>query len=66
LQLHAKGLSVDIESLSREIEERDWRDANRSASPLVPAADAIQIDSTTMDPDAVVAAVLALAQARLA
>ncbi len=66
LQLQAKGLSVDIESLSREIEERDWRDANRSASPLVPAVDAIQIDSTAMGPDAVVAAVLALALARLA
>ena len=65
LQLQGKGQTVDIVSLSREIEERDRRDANRAASPLVPASDAIVIDSTSVPPDQVVEQVLQLAKARL-
>ncbi len=65
LQLQGKGQTVDIVSLSREIEERDRRDANRAASPLVPAVDAVVLDSTAVSPDAVLAHVLHLAQARL-
>jgi cytidylate kinase len=65
LQLQGKGQTVDIVSLSREIEERDRRDAHRAASPLVPAVDAIVIDSTSVPPDQVVEQVLQLAKARL-
>lgn len=65
LQLKNKGLEVDLRALSKEIEERDYRDAHRAASPLVPAPDAVLIDSTALPPDAVVAEVLALAESRL-
>ena len=57
-QLKEKGLPANLAALTAEIEERDQRDRNRAASPLVPAADAVEIDSTTLSIDAVVEQVL--------
>jgi cytidylate kinase len=45
-QLLAKGESVNLPRLLEDIEERDARDSSREVSPLVPAEDAIVIDST--------------------
>jgi CMP/dCMP kinase len=45
-QLISKGESVSLPRLLEDIEERDARDSSRSVSPLVPAEDAIVIDST--------------------
>ncbi|MDG2045875.1 MAG: (d)CMP kinase [Halioglobus sp.] len=45
-QLIAKGESVSLPRLLEDIEERDTRDRSREASPLVPAEDAIVIDSS--------------------
>ena len=45
-QLIAKGESVSLPRLLADIEERDARDSSRAVSPLVPAEDAIVIDST--------------------
>lgn len=45
-QLIAKGESVSLPRLLEDIEERDARDSSRKVSPLVPAEDAIVIDST--------------------
>jgi len=50
-QLTAKGESVDMAELVRDIRERDERDSNRAISPLKPAADAVIIDSTSMTID---------------
>jgi cytidylate kinase len=47
-QLIAKGESVSLPRLLADIQERDERDSNRSISPLVPAEDAIVIDSSAM------------------
>lgn len=63
-QLKDKGLSVSLTDLSREIAERDHRDASRTLAPLVAAADAITLDSTGLTPDEVVARVLELARDR--
>lgn len=63
-QLKEKGLGVTLAALLREIEARDVRDAGRTVAPLKPAADAVQIDSTGMPIDAVVAKVLDLVRAR--
>jgi len=57
-QLKEKGLSANLAALTAEIEERDARDRSRAASPLVPASDAIEIDSTAMGIDEVVERVL--------
>ena len=45
-QLKEKGFDVSLSSLIEEIEERDRRDRSRSAAPLRPAADAVELDST--------------------
>jgi len=52
-QLIAKGESVSLPRLLADIEERDERDASREVSPLVPAEDAIVIDSTATPIEAV-------------
>lgn len=46
LELKEKGHDVKIADLLTEIQARDDRDMNRSVAPMVPADDAISIDST--------------------
>lgn len=48
LQLKAKGEDVNVASLLEEIRARDERDIQRSASPLMPAEDAVVLDSTEL------------------
>jgi len=54
LELKAKGLGVDLMQITQEIRDRDSQDSGRSIAPLRRADDAVLIDSTTMDIDAVV------------
>jgi cytidylate kinase len=56
--LKEKGLPANLAALTSEIEERDARDRSRSASPLIAADDAVEIDSTAMTIDEVVEQVL--------
>jgi cytidylate kinase len=65
-QLKDKGIDVTLSSLARDIADRDRRDTERSVAPLVPADDAVVIDSTSMDIDEVTREVLGLAAERLA
>jgi len=53
-QLISKGFDVSIFDLVVEIQERDFRDINRTISPLVPAANAVIIDTTKLSPSQVV------------
>ena len=64
-QLKEKGVAANLAALSLEIAERDLRDMNRAASPLVASADAILLDTTGMPVDAVVERVLGVARGRL-
>jgi cytidylate kinase len=57
-QLIEKGISVTLESLLRELQERDTRDAARSAAPLKAAADAAILDTTDLTIDDAIAFVL--------
>ncbi|MGX6977730.1 (d)CMP kinase [Vagococcus elongatus] len=50
----SKGMTVDFETLKREIAERDYKDSHRKNSPLVQAADAVKIDTTGMTIEEVV------------
>lgn len=59
-QLKAKGLSVKLLSLLREIQARDERDATRKVAPLKAAAGALIIDTTAVAVDEVIARVLAV------
>lgn len=64
-QLKEKGESVKFLRLFHDLEERDRRDRERNVSPTVPASDAVIVDSTDLDLDAVVARVLDLVESRL-
>ena len=47
-QLKELGLSVNMRNLQERIEERDKKDSSREISPLVPAEDAVVIDSSNI------------------
>ena len=47
-QLKEMGLSVNMRNLQERIEERDKKDSSRVISPLVPAEDAVVIDSSNI------------------
>lgn len=64
-QLKEAGLFPDYETILRDIRARDERDSSRAAAPLVPADDAVVLDSTTLSIDEVLEAVLALARKRI-
>ncbi|MCK9557474.1 MAG: (d)CMP kinase [Candidatus Cloacimonetes bacterium] len=51
LELKEKGLNPDYEVVLREMEERDKADSSRALAPLVPASDAIQIDTGSLTID---------------
>jgi cytidylate kinase len=53
-QLIDKGIPANLRSLSRDLAERDARDANRALAPLVPAPDSQVLDSSALSIDAVV------------
>lgn len=63
-QLLESGVSASISDLLEEIQARDERDSHRAVSPLKPAEDAITIDSTELEIDAVVAKIRQLAVER--
>ena len=64
-QLKEKGAAATLAALSLEIAERDERDLKRSASPLVPSADAVLLDTTGVPVDEVVERVLRLVRGAL-
>ena len=57
-ELLDKGEPSIYSRVLQALKDRDARDSNRSASPLVAAPDAIVIDTTTMDPDEAFASAL--------
>jgi cytidylate kinase len=54
---------VTIAALAEDLRRRDEYDSSRADSPLRPAADAVIVDSTDLDRDAVIDRVVALARA---
>ena len=61
-ELTAKGEVCDLDTIEKDIIERDNRDMTREISPLRQAEDATLIDSSNMTIDEVVDAILALCQ----
>jgi cytidylate kinase len=53
-ELKKKGFPVDLEKITGEIRKRDKDDSSREIAPLRPAADAMQVDSSTMSIEEVV------------
>jgi CMP/dCMP kinase len=58
-QLIDKGIAANLASLSRDLEERDSRDRNRSIAPLVPASDSQVLDSSALSIDEGVSRIVA-------
>lgn len=63
-ELAAAGSAVDFEVTLREIRERDGRDASRDVAPMVPAADAVIVDSSTQTLEQVVDSLARQVEAR--
>ena len=63
-QLQGMGESVSLARLLTDIQQRDARDQSRTVSPLVPAEDAIIIDSTALSADEVLQVARDLAASR--
>ena len=59
-QLKLKGIDANLATITADIQERDQRDSERQISPLVPAVDAVYIDSSAMSIQDVVKEVLSL------
>lgn len=56
---------AEIDALAADLRRRDEYDSSRADSPLRPAADAVVVDSSELDQQAVVDRVVALAEAAL-
>jgi cytidylate kinase len=59
-----RGRDVPVEAIRAELEERDRRDRERSATPLVKAPDAVFIDTSEMPLDGVIDHVLEIVRMR--
>lgn len=57
-QLIDKGIDANLAALSRDLAQRDARDAARAVAPLAPAPDALQLDSSDRPLDEVVGLIL--------
>jgi cytidylate kinase len=57
-QLKQKGINANLRALSRDLAARDARDSARNVAPLFRAADARELECSTLTVDAVVATVL--------
>jgi cytidylate kinase len=53
-QLIEKGIDANLRALSRDLQDRDERDAKRAVAPLVPAPDSQVLDSSALSIDEVV------------
>jgi 3-phosphoshikimate 1-carboxyvinyltransferase len=63
-QLILKGFSANIDALRVDLEARDARDMSRSAAPLKPAQDALQLDNSSLTIEASVEQVMVWWQSR--
>ena len=63
-ELQQKGLDVDLQQTIREVEERDLADSQRQHSPLVKAADAVEIDTTGLSIEQVLDSMLCIVESR--
>ncbi|HEU0107211.1 MAG TPA: (d)CMP kinase [Vicinamibacteria bacterium] len=62
-ELAQRGLPSDLDTIEREIRERDHADSTRAESPLTRAADAIHLDTTELGLEEVVRRMLAAVEA---
>ena len=56
-ELNAKGQKANFDKVLKEIQQRDYQDTHREIAPLKQAKDAVKVDTSDLDIDAVVAAI---------
>jgi len=62
-ELTAKGTDITYETVLADVKERDTRDRERATAPLVPADDAVLLDTSDLSIDAAVAQAIAIISA---
>ena len=55
-ELIAKGQKAELPQILKEIEQRDYQDTHREIAPLKKAHDAVELDTSDLDIDGVIAA----------
>lgn len=63
LELKASQPGLSLEAVRADLDQRDQRDAARSLSPLKPAPDALEVDTTALNQEEVIALLLARVRA---
>ncbi|WP_299865187.1 d(CMP) kinase [uncultured Roseobacter sp.] len=63
-ELSAAGATVSRAQVLADVKERDARDRERAAAPLIPAQDAVEIDTSDMSIEDAIAAAIAAIEAR--
>lgn len=63
-ELKGKGMDITFATVLADVKARDDRDRNRAAAPLVPAADAVMLDTSDLSIDAAVARAIEIISAR--
>ncbi len=56
LEMQERGVEVTLAAIEDDLRRRDERDRNREVAPLVPASDAMVIDTSSLGKDAAIAA----------
>lgn len=60
-----RGDDVSLEGIAQELERRDRRDSTRAASPLRPASDAVEVDTSDLPIDEVITRIVDLVNERV-
>lgn len=64
-EMHERGVPVTLLEIEDDLRRRDERDSNRATAPLVPAPDAMIIDTSSLNrEEAIAAAIAAVEEAR--
>ncbi len=65
-ELQVRGIAASLDQVRRDMLARDARDAARATAPLRPAAGAVLLDTTELDPEATFVAAMQAVEAALA
>ena len=65
-ELQARGMTAHYDEVLADIRARDERDSHRAVAPLKPAADALMLDTSELDPEEAICEALRLVEQRLA
>ena len=66
LQLEESGRKADYEAILRDIQQRDYQDSHRETAPLRRAEDAVVVDTTELNFEESLAALLTVVRGKAA